>query len=105
MIKYFSGYLLLISICISCVTESEKSKPLQTQKTITDTISSSTGQELILKFHNDNEAMVLQFQNEDFVLKNQKPASGIWYKGESFEVRGKGKRIEVYKNGKLIFKK
>lgn len=103
MTKYFLNYLVLLAICISCVTKSKKSKPVPTPIIRIDTINSSTGQELILKFYNEKEEMVLQCQGEDYILKNQRPGSGIWYKGENFEVRGKGKEIEIYKNGELMF--
>lgn len=104
MIKYFLSYLLLLSICISCGNESGKSNHLPTEKII-DTISGSSGQEIVLEFYTKKEEMVLLLENKKYVLKTQKPGSGIWYKGESFEVRGKGEEIEVYKNGKLMFKK
>ncbi|PQJ22773.1 MliC family protein [Tenacibaculum sp. SG-28] len=94
---YFNLYLVYIGI--------KKSKPLPTPIIRVDTINISTGQELILKFYNEKEEMVLQFQSEDYILENQKPGSGIWYKGENFEVRGKGKEITVYQDGKLLFKK
>ena len=37
--------------------------------------------------------------------RDKKPASGIWYKNDHYELRGKGEEIELTKDGKTVFKK
>ena len=41
---------------------------------------------------------------EELELAGQKPASGIWYKNDHYELRGKGENLELTKDGKTVFK-
>ena len=44
------------------------------------------------------------FEVETFELLQEKAASGIWYKNDTYELRGKGEEVELTKDGKVVFK-
>lgn len=59
----------------------------------------------VLYYTKEHQAIVTSLDKlKAHALKNKKPASGIWYKNDSYELRGKGKEIEFKKDGKLLFK-
>ncbi|HLV14915.1 MAG TPA: MliC family protein [Xanthomarina sp.] len=51
-----------------------------------------------------NEAKAYLNGGEQIDLVGEKPASGIWYKNDQYELRGKGDKIELTKDGKTVFK-
>ena len=57
-----------------------------------------------MEFNNTKGTASLHFNNETIQLLSQKPASGIWYKNDHYELRGKGNDIELKKEGDVIFK-
>lgn len=63
------------------------------------------GQTLNLTFNN-TEGTVKAYLNggEQIDLVAQKAASGIWYKNDQYELRGKGENLELTKDGKTVFK-
>lgn len=64
------------------------------------------GQTLDMVFNNTtNQAKIYLNGGEQIELVGQYPASGIWYKNDHYELRGKGEDIELTKDGKIIFKK
>lgn len=63
------------------------------------------GQTLDLTFNNTtNEVKAYLDGGDQIELVGQKPASGIWYKNEHYELRGKGNNLELKKDGELVFK-
>jgi membrane-bound inhibitor of C-type lysozyme len=63
------------------------------------------GETLHITFNNTtNLAKAYLNEGEQIDLIGQKPASGIWFKNTTYELRGKGDYIELTKNGKSIFK-
>jgi archaellin len=61
------------------------------------------GKKLVLTFNNTNGTTSLDFNGETIELVAQKAASGIWYKNDHYELRGKGNDIELTKDGKVVF--
>ncbi|MBD3905431.1 MliC family protein [Chryseobacterium sp. C-2] len=71
---------------------------------IKTTISDKNGKKLDMTFNNTKNIVTLVLNGETIELEGQKAASGIWYKNEHYELRGKGNENELHKDGKLIFK-
>lgn len=68
-------------------------------------LKNKEGQTLDITFNNTtNEAKVYLNGGEQIELIGQKPASGIWYKNDHYELRGKGENVELTKDGKTVFK-
>lgn len=60
---------------------------------------------LDMTFNNtDGTAKVYLNGGEQIDLVAEKAASGIWYKNDLYELRGKGEHLELTKEGKTIFK-
>lgn len=36
-------------------------------------------------------------------LQGQTPGSGIWYKNDQYELRGKGEEVKLTKDGEVVF--
>lgn len=63
------------------------------------------GQTLDMTFNNTtNQAKVYLNGGEQIELVGQNPASGIWYKNDHYELRGKSENVELTKDGKTVFK-
>jgi len=54
---------------------------------------------------NNTEGTVKAYLNggEQIDLVEQKSASGIWYKNETYELSGKGDKYQLKKSGKTVF--
>jgi len=72
---------------------------------VKSTSKDSSGKTLDMTFNNTKNTATVVFNNETIELQGQKPASGIWYKNNHYELRGKGEEIELTKDGKTVFKK
>ncbi|GEJ46359.1 MliC family protein [Chryseobacterium sp. ON_d1] len=72
---------------------------------VKSTSKDSHGKTLEMTFNNTKNTATVVFNNETIELQGQKPASGIWYKNDHYELRGKGEEIELTKDGKTVFKK
>lgn len=79
-------------------------KPESNSEIIKTTLSDKDGKKLNVTFNNIKNTATLVFNSETIELEGQKPASGIWYKNDHYELRGKGNENELHKDGKLIFK-
>lgn len=73
-------------------------------KIVTDMSIDKDGNKIDMTFNNTNDTATLNFKGETIDLVGQKPASGIWYKNDHYELRGKGEDIELKKDGKLVYK-
>jgi membrane-bound inhibitor of C-type lysozyme len=73
---------------------------------VTSSLKNKEGQTLDITYNNTtNQAKVYLNGGEQIELVGQKPASGIWYKNDHYELRGKGENVELTKDGKTVFKK
>ena len=76
-----------------------------TDEVVTKSLKNKEGETLDMTFNNStNEAKVYLNGGEQIDLVGQKPASGIWYKNDHYELRGKGDNVELTKDGKTVFK-
>jgi len=113
MIKKTLTIALLIAMIIGSCKESTRKegaekKNIETIENVSDGINKTTsinqdGKKLELIFNNIEGTATLNFNNETIELISQKPASGIWYKNEQYELRGKGNDITLKKDGIVIF--
>lgn len=72
---------------------------------VQSSLKDDKGQTLDLTFNN-TEGTVKAYLNggEQIHLVAEKAASGIWYKNDTYELRGKGEKLELTKDGETVFK-
>lgn len=96
----------------SCNQQPKKESAEQTQaesttteakETLNQMLTDSQGNTLDMSFNNAKDVVTLKFDGETVELPSQRPASGIWYKNDQYELQGKGLNIELKKDGKVIF--
>lgn len=76
-----------------------------TDDVLTKSLKNKEGQTLDITFNNStNDAKIYLDGGEQIELVGQKPASGIWYKNDHYELRGKGDNVALTKDGKTVFK-
>jgi len=87
-------------------TETSKSESVKTtsDEIVASSATDINGKKLEMSFNNTKNTATLKLDGEIIELAGQKPASGIWYKNEHFELRGKGKNVELTKDGQIVFK-
>ena len=84
----------------------EKSTEILENGSANDVKTTSTdtnGNKLEMVFDNFKGTTTLYFKGETIELEAQKSASGIWYKNENYELRGKENDIQLKKDGTVIF--
>ncbi len=67
-------------------------------------LTNKEGKKLEMSFNNRKDIVTVNFSGETIEMKSQKPASGIWYKNDEYELTGKGESVELKKDGKIVFK-
>ena len=70
---------------------------------VTTTSTSKDGKELDITFNNTKGTATLNFNGETIEMTQQRAASGIWYKNDQYELRGKGNDLELRKDDKVVF--
>ena len=100
--------LLTALVFTSCKEAPAKDDAVISTETTNEDVVNSTftnkeGKQLEMKFDNINGTATINFDGETSELKAERSGSGIWYKNDDYELRGKGNDIELSKNGKLIF--
>lgn len=73
------------------------------QTIVTEKLTNPDGSEIEITFNHDTELAMVNFNGETIELESQKPASGIWYKNDQYELTGKGQNLELKKNGEIVF--
>lgn len=109
--------ILTIGVLVALFLTSCKETPKQEkQETTTETVDSSNddiekttstnkdGENLDISYNNTKGTATLNFKGEIIELAQERAASGIWYKNDIYELRGKGEHLELTKEGKTIFK-
>lgn len=115
--KIFSITVLTVLIVASCketpkqennqsnvTPKTEAVKEVPADEIVKDTLTNKDGKTLQMAFNNTKNTVTLVLDNQQIELTGQNPASGIWYKNDSCELRGKGENVELTKYGKTIFK-
>lgn len=96
---------LILSSCSENTTQENSETKTETTSDNVETITSvdENGKQLQLTFNNTEGTATLIFEGEAIELTSEKPASGIWYKNDQYELRGKGNDLELQKEGKIVF--
>lgn len=89
---------------VSEVPTAPQSSVAATPNVVKSRAIGTDGTALEMSFDNDKNEASIDFKGENLVLEGQKPASGIWYKNDHYELRGKGEELELTKDGKSVFK-
>lgn len=74
-----------------------------TDDVVTNTLTNKDGKELKMNFNNTKGTATLNFKGETIEMNAEKAASGIWYKNDHYELRGKGNDIQLSKDGTVVF--
>lgn len=102
---------ILSTVVFNACTETKKKDSettiATTEKTEDDIVkmnyTNNDGQNLEVSFNNMNGTATFNFEGEVIELNQQKAASGVWYKNDQYELRGKGNDIELRKDGDVVF--
>lgn len=70
---------------------------------VTSNLTDKDGKELKMTFNNTKGTATLDFQGETIEMSQERAASGIWYKNEHYELRGKGNDIQLTRDGTVVF--
>lgn len=70
---------------------------------VTSKTTDKDGNELEIEFNNTKGTATFEFDGETVELKQERSGSGIWYKNDTYELRGKGNDIELKKEGEVVF--
>lgn len=72
---------------------------------VNSSLKNAKGETLDMTFNNtDNTVKVYVNGGDQIELKGERAASGIWYKNDHYELRGKGDNLELTKDGETVFK-
>ncbi len=66
--------------------------------------TNAEGKTIDMSFDNNKNTATIVYDGETIELKGQPAGSGIYYKNDHWELRGKGLENELSKDGKVIFK-
>lgn len=87
----------------SVTTTTENIDYTSSDQIIKTTSTDKDGKTLDLAVDSERGLATVNFNGETIELKEQKAASGIWFKNDQYELRGKGNDLELTKDGKVIF--
>ena len=110
-IKILSIALLSTLFLNSCKDKPENDAETGTVETVdnsaddivTSTSTNKDGKTMEMTFNNTKGIATITLDGETIVMEQQRAASGIWYKNDQYELRGKGNDIQLTKDGNLIF--
>lgn len=110
MTKKILTFAVLTALILSSCTGTSKKENTETTttETVADNIVTTSyvdedGKELDVLFNNTKGTATITFEGETSELSQKKAASGIWYKNDTYELRGKANDIDLMKNGELVF--
>ncbi|MCA6069141.1 MliC family protein [Chryseobacterium sp. RG1] len=66
--------------------------------------TAADGKSIDMTFDNGKNTATIVYEGETIELKGQPAASGIFYKNDHWELRGKGLENNLSKDGKVVFK-
>ena len=101
--------LLFLSSCnetkkqdevVTTDTEVVDAAPVEDNAT---SVTNAAGEKIDITYDNMNGTATVMYNGETVVLPSQKPASGVWYKNDNYELRGKGNDLTLTKDGKVIY--
>ncbi|WP_142781078.1 MliC family protein [Agrobacterium sp. T29] len=94
LILIFAATLPVLSSCAEVSGSSPSVAPIPESETTT--YQCNDGRVVSADFENDAERVVLRSKGAIFARLNAKPAaSGIWYEGQGYTLRGKGAQANL----------
>jgi len=113
MIKRTLSLALLSALVLTACKEKPKQETIEVQETevataveddfVTTTYVNEENKELEVVYNNTQGTATFVFEGETVELEQKQSASGVWFKNDSFELRGKGNDIELLKDGEVVF--
>lgn len=109
VLRFFIITILISLFIISCndVVKNEKPVKEAVEIVVDDIVTSSVenieGESLKMLFNNSKNIVTVVYNRDTIQMTGQRPASGIWYKNERYELRGKGDDVTFLKDGKEVF--
>ncbi|MEO5789282.1 MAG: MliC family protein [Gelidibacter sp.] len=108
--RFFVIGMLTTTVVISCKDKQKQGNidSTATEQTIsndvvTQSLTNKDGETLEMSFDNSKGKATVNFNGESIALNQEMAASGIWYKNEHYDLRGKGNDIWLKKDGEVIF--
>lgn len=111
MVRNFLTIAVLGALLFTSCKDTTKEETIETTTVetveqddiVTNTSTDKDGKQLEMSFNNTKGTATLNFQGETIVLDQERAASGIWYKNDNYELRGKGDDIVLTKDGVVVF--
>jgi membrane-bound inhibitor of C-type lysozyme len=97
------GVITLFASCNQSSTAANPKEQTAAANVITQNLKDKDGNAIQLIFDNNKDEVTINYKNETSVLKSQKAASGMWYKNDSYELRGKGNDLTLVKGNQIIY--
>lgn len=102
--------MLTATVFISCKdnkkqdnTDLTNTEQTSSDDVVTQLLTNNDGETLEMSFNNSEGKATVNFKGESIDLEQERAASGIWYKNDHYELRGKGDDIFLKKDGEIIF--
>lgn len=101
-----------VLLLTSCNETKKQDEVVTTNKEMVDStstdvnatsVTNAAGEKIGITYDNMNATATVTYKGETVVLPSQKPASGVWYKNDNYELRGKGNDLNLTKDGKVIY--
>lgn len=113
MIKRTLSLALLSALALTACKENPKQETTEVQETeisadveddfVSTSYVNKEEKELEVVYNNTQGTATFVFDGETVELEQQQSASGVWFKNDTYELRGKGNDIELKKDGEVVF--
>lgn len=113
MIKRTLSLALLSALVLTSCKENSKQETTEVQETeisadvkddfVSTSYVNKEEKELEVVYNNTQGNATFVFDGETVELDQQQSASGVWFKNDTYELRGKGNDIELKKDGEVVF--
>lgn len=113
MIKRTLSLALLSALVLTSCKENSKQETTEVQETeisadvkddfVSTSYVNKEEKELEVVYNNTQGTATFVFDGETVELEQQQSASGVWFKNDTYELRGKGNDIELKKDGEVVF--
>lgn len=113
MIKRTLSLALLSALVLTACKENPKQETTEVQETeisadveddfVSTSYVNKEEKELEVVYNNTQGTATFVFDGETVELEQQQSASGVWFKNDAYELRGKGNDIELKKDGEVVF--
>lgn len=110
VVRFFLITILISLFIISCNDVVKNEKPVKdaveivVDDIVTSSVENIEGESLKMLFNNSKNIVIVVYNRDTIQMTGQRPASGILYKNERYELRGKGDDVTFLKDGKEVFR-